>query len=191
MLKTRLLHPEILEVLAKERTWFKSTDCRRKLSILDRNASERTRVFLNFRNLLSAVDVLTVLVDYIPVEKALLMLPADDTVPEIHQEFSEILGSDTPIENSGGLLFTTRLSQVILASSSPQEKAGVLPKHPADDRCGQMIGDMDYRQYGLSDPEALGHRPGMLGFRRRTILGQPGPERRHCGGSSGFRTRHQ
>lgn len=99
MLKTRLLHPEILEVLAKNGHGSRVLIADGNYPFSTGTPASVRKVFLNFsRNLLSAVDVLTVLVDYIPVEKALLMLPADDTVPEIHQEFSEILGNDTPVE---------------------------------------------------------------------------------------------
>jgi L-fucose mutarotase len=37
------------------------------------------------------------LVGYVAVESALVMLPHDDLVPEIHQEFVEILEKGTPL----------------------------------------------------------------------------------------------
>ena len=98
MLKTKLLHPEILAALG-------SNGHGAKILIADGNypfttgtpASAR-KVFLNFsQNLLSVVDVLRVLVDYVAVESALVMLPPDDLVPEVHQEFVEILGKGTSL----------------------------------------------------------------------------------------------
>jgi L-fucose mutarotase len=98
MLKTKLLHPEILQVLG-------SNGHGARILISDGNFPATTctpasakKVFLNFsQNLLSVVDVLKVLVEFIPVEKALVMLPADDTVPPIYAEFEAILGKDLPL----------------------------------------------------------------------------------------------
>ena len=98
MLKTKLLHPDILAALG-------SNGHGARILIADGNypfstctpASAR-KVFLNFsQNLLSVVDVLSVLVGYVAVESALVMLPHDDLVPEIHQEFVEILEKGTPL----------------------------------------------------------------------------------------------
>jgi L-fucose mutarotase len=98
MLKTKLLHPDILAALG-------SNGHGARILIADGNypfstctpASAR-KVFLNLsRDLLSVIDVLSVLVDCVTVENALVMLPSDDSVPEIHQEFAEILGKETPL----------------------------------------------------------------------------------------------
>jgi L-fucose mutarotase len=98
MLRTKLLHPEILAALG-------SNGHGARILIADGNypfttctpASAR-KVFLNFsHDLLSVIDVLSVLVDYIAVESALVMLPPEEIVPEIHQEFVGILGKETPL----------------------------------------------------------------------------------------------
>ncbi len=99
MLKTTLLHPEILTSLA-------SNGHGSKVLIADGNYPFATgthpatrKVFLNLaKDQLPVIDVLKVLVDSIIVEKALVMLPADGSAPEIHREFAQVLGKDTPID---------------------------------------------------------------------------------------------
>lgn len=101
MLKTKLLHPEILHALGINGHGA-------KVLISDGNFPHTTctfagarKVFLNFApDMLSATDVLRVLVDYINVEKATVMLPADNTVPSIHDEFRKILGDGLVLDST-------------------------------------------------------------------------------------------
>ena len=87
MLKTRLLHPDILRSLA-------SAGHGSKVLIADGNYPFTTGsnpsadiVFLNLApGLLTVTDVLKVLVDAIPVEAAHVMMPADGR-PPIFSEF--------------------------------------------------------------------------------------------------------
>ena len=98
MLKTRLLHPEILDALG-------SNGHGAAILIADGNYPFSTcsppdarRVFLNFSpGLLSVMDVLPVLVDSIPFEGAHVMQPPDSPVPDIHLEFKQLLGESFPI----------------------------------------------------------------------------------------------
>lgn len=93
MLKTDLLHPEILMVLG-------SNGHGARVLIADGNfpfgtgvrASCRS-VFLNLSpGMLKVTDVLKVIKDHIPVESAIIMIPPDESDQAIHQEFREILG---------------------------------------------------------------------------------------------------
>lgn len=96
MLKTKLLHPEILKALA-------SNGHGAKILIADGNfpfATQTTeacqKVFLNFaRGQLSVTDVLTVIKDYIDVESATVMIPPDGSEQPIHLEFRKILDDGT------------------------------------------------------------------------------------------------
>jgi L-fucose mutarotase len=95
MLKLKLLHPDILMALG-------SNGHGAKILIADGNFPFSTgtpqhcrKVFLNFSpGLLTVTDVLKVLVHYVPVERALVMVPPDNIEQPIHKEFKEILGSD-------------------------------------------------------------------------------------------------
>ena len=97
MLKTKLLHPEILQALG-------SNGHGAQVLIADGNYPFSTgalpgarRVYLNLaKNMLTVIDVLKVLADSVTIEKATVMLPADGEVPEIFQEFADVLGADMP-----------------------------------------------------------------------------------------------
>lgn len=93
MLKTNLLHPEILGALA-------SNGHGAKVLIADGNYPFTTgappaakKVYLNLSpGKLSVAEVLKVLAEFIPIEKAVVMVPPDERAPEIHQEFQSIIG---------------------------------------------------------------------------------------------------
>jgi L-fucose mutarotase len=98
MLKTKLLHPEILAVLG-------SNGHGSRLLIADGNYPFTTgvpenakKVFLNLSpGMFSVTDVLRVINEAIPIESYLVMLPPDETPQAIHDEFSGILGESTPV----------------------------------------------------------------------------------------------
>jgi L-fucose mutarotase len=98
MLKTKLLHPEILAALG-------SNGHGSRILIADGNYPFTTgvpetarRVFLNLSpGMFSVSDVLKVIKEAIPVESYLIMLPPDETPQEIHDDFVQILGVDTPV----------------------------------------------------------------------------------------------
>lgn len=92
MLKTKLIHPQIMAALAK---------CGHgsKILIADGNypLEEKTgnaeKVFLGLtRGLPTATDVLDALLSVVNVEKAEVMVPEDGSEPEIFGEFRSILG---------------------------------------------------------------------------------------------------
>lgn len=99
MLKTNLLHPEILNALA-------SNGHGSMLLIADGNypfttgVNERAKkVFLNLSpGILTVTDVLKVLKEAIPVESYFVMTPPDGAQQPIHEEFLNILGEGIPVE---------------------------------------------------------------------------------------------
>jgi len=99
MLKTNLLHPEILEALA-------SNGHGSMLLIADGNypfttgVNERAKkVFLNLApGILTVTDVLKVLKEAVPVESYSVMVPPDEALQQIHEEFLNILGGNIPVE---------------------------------------------------------------------------------------------
>jgi L-fucose mutarotase len=92
MLKTTLLHPEILGTLGR-------LGHGSKILIADGNYPFATGsnpaakvVFLNLRpGLVTVTDVLAALVTAIPVEAAHVMNPADGSTPDIYHEFTALL----------------------------------------------------------------------------------------------------
>lgn len=98
MLKTTLLHPEILYALG-------AAGHGAQVLISDGNYPHATRsnpaaekVFLNLApGVLNATDVLRVLVGAIPVEAAHVMATADGSEPPIWEEFRELL-PETPLQ---------------------------------------------------------------------------------------------
>jgi L-fucose mutarotase len=94
MLRTPLLHPQIAEALA--RAGHSS-----KVLLADSNYPAATKLGPNARlvhlnlapGLVSATDILRVLVQTIPIEAAEVMVPQDGSEPEIFAEFREILKS--------------------------------------------------------------------------------------------------
>lgn len=99
MLKSNLLHPEILNALA-------SNGHGSMLLIADGNypfttgVNERAKkVFLNLSpGILTVTDVLKVLKEAIPVESYFVMVPPDGAQQPIHEEFLNILGENIPVE---------------------------------------------------------------------------------------------
>jgi L-fucose mutarotase len=99
MLKTSLLHPEILNALA-------SNGHGSMLLIADGNypfttgVNERAKkVFLNLSpGILTVTDVLKVLKETFPIESYFVMTPSDGAEQHIHEEFVSILGENIPVE---------------------------------------------------------------------------------------------
>lgn len=98
MLKTKLLHPEILAALGRNGHGS-------KLLIADGNYPFTTgvpekaqKVFLNLApGMVSVPDVLKVIKEMIPIESYLIMLPPDEAPQSIHDEFLDILDKSTPV----------------------------------------------------------------------------------------------
>jgi len=99
VLKSRLLHPEILEVLA-------SCGHGSKVLIADSNYPFTTKcgtnarvVFLNLcPGKISATDVLSVIEELIPIEAATVIMPESQQLPDIVDEFQKIIGPEPIIQ---------------------------------------------------------------------------------------------
>lgn len=98
MLKTRLLHPGILEALGEAGHGAQVLIADGNYPLLTRSSGAAHRVYLNLApGLVTVTDVLTVLVDAIPVEAAHVMIPDSGEEPAIYSEFRELL-PDTPLQ---------------------------------------------------------------------------------------------
>src|SRR5512134_135579 len=92
MLKTRLLHPEILAALGSAGHGSRILIADGNYPFATRAHPNAHRVYLNLApGLLNVTDVLRVLVDAIPIEAAQVMLTDAGEAPPIHGEFRAIL----------------------------------------------------------------------------------------------------
>jgi len=106
MLRYRLLHPELARALG-------AAGHGSKVLIADGNYPSgtgappgATRVYLNLApGLVTATDVLRVLVDAVPIEAAEVMVPAEGPEPAIFAEFRQLLGERPPLRTHGRFEF--------------------------------------------------------------------------------------
>ncbi|HAT3636708.1 TPA: RbsD/FucU transporter [Raoultella ornithinolytica] len=113
MIKTEIIHPDLLQALAK---------CGHKANILIAdanysfltNSSPRARIiYLNFSpGLISSVVILQKMLGYINIEKAVLMSCPDDFDNTIAREYRTLLAESTAVE------YVTREAFYALAKSS-------------------------------------------------------------------------
>ena len=93
MLKTRLLHPGILEALGEAGHGAQVLIADGNYPLRIRSNDAARRVYLNLApGLVSVTDVLRALVDAIPIEAAHVMSPDDGIDPAIFAEFQTLLG---------------------------------------------------------------------------------------------------
>lgn len=131
MLKTKLLHPEILAVLG-------SNGHGARILIADSNFPFSTcppasaiKVFLNFApGMLGVTDVLSVLKDFVPVETATVMVPPDESTQDIHSEFEEILGAGLPLKKLKRFEFYDEVKSIdtclVIATGESRRFANIL-----------------------------------------------------------------
>lgn len=94
MLKTKLLHPEILNELGRNGHGAKILIADGNFPITTCTPATARKVFLNLApHMLKVTDVLNVLKEFIPIESATVMVPPDGEPQGIHAEFTEILNN--------------------------------------------------------------------------------------------------
>lgn len=92
MLRYQLLHPEILAALGSAGHGSQILIADGNYPFATRSHPQARRVYLNLApGLLSATDVLRVLVDAIPIETAHVMVPDVGDEPPIFREFRELM----------------------------------------------------------------------------------------------------
>jgi L-fucose mutarotase len=125
MLRTRLIHPEILAALA-------AAGHGSRLLISDGNFPHATatpatarRVWLNLSpGRVTVTEVLEAVVPTVPLEAAAVMRPDDADVPEVLGEFRELLPPGLPVEVVDRLDFyeLTRRPEVTLAVATGDQR---------------------------------------------------------------------
>jgi L-fucose mutarotase len=124
MLKTRLLHPEILAALGEAGHGAQVLIADGNYPLATRSNPDAYRVFLNLApGQLTVTDVLEVIADAIPVESAYVMGPDDGTEPSIYDDFRRIL-PDNQLERLGRYEFydMARGSDTALAIATGEQR---------------------------------------------------------------------
>jgi len=92
MLKTKLLHPEILNVLGRAGHGSRVLIADGNYPVATGSPVTAHKVFLNLMpGMVKVTDVLEALVQTIPVEAATVMVPPDGTAQQIFEEFRQLL----------------------------------------------------------------------------------------------------
>ncbi len=106
MLKTNLLHPEILSALGAAGHGSRVLIADGNYPFSTGSNPDAKKVFLNLRpGLVSCLDVLQVMVDAVPIESVLVMVPPEGPEPEIQAEMRKMLPAGVPVERKQRLNF--------------------------------------------------------------------------------------
>jgi L-fucose mutarotase len=142
MLRTELLHPEILRALAGAGHGSRVLIADGNDPLSTGTAASATRVYLNLRpGCVSVLDVLSTLAQVIPIEAALVMTPSDQPPPPVHAEIKALLGKDAEFLAKGRHEFyaEARHNDTALAIATGEQRrfANVLltigvVKHPSE-----------------------------------------------------------
>jgi L-fucose mutarotase len=93
MLKTSLLHPEILRALAGAGHGSRVLIADGNYPLSTGTPASAARVYLNLRpGCVSVLEVLSTLAEVMPIEAGLVMIPSDQPAPPIHAEIKALLG---------------------------------------------------------------------------------------------------
>ena len=106
MLKTKLLHPEILGVLGQCGHFSRVLIADGNYPFATMTLPATRKVYLNLTPGIPTVsDVLEALVATVPIQSAMVVSPPDDSFREIHREYARILPPETPMEEKERFAF--------------------------------------------------------------------------------------
>ena len=95
MLKTSVIHPEILSALGRSGHFSQIVIADGNFPFGSLEGPNATTVYLNFRpGMLNALDVLDGILEMVNIQEATVMEPPADFSPEIHQHYKDKLGAD-------------------------------------------------------------------------------------------------
>lgn len=131
MLKTTILHPELIRGLAEAGHGAKILVADANYPATVKSPAGARRVFLNFTpGMIGGVDIIRALGDTIPVESAQYMHPDDRSVPEIVREYHKLLGDDVPFDGLGRFEFYEEAGRddvaLVIASGEQRTWANLL-----------------------------------------------------------------
>lgn len=100
MLKTAIIHPELLQALAEGGHGARVLVADGNYPVTVKSNPRARVVYLNFvPGTVSGVDTVRALAATIPIESALYMAPADGGMPDIVREYHALIGTDVPLES--------------------------------------------------------------------------------------------
>jgi L-fucose mutarotase len=131
VLKTTLLHPEILAALGTAGHGSRVLIADGNYPFVTGAAPAAARVYLNLRpGCVAAVDVLETLVAAIPVESAIVMVPAEGPAPEIQAAFRKLLPEGAQMKRVGRFEFYEEAKSVdtalVIATGEQRVFANIL-----------------------------------------------------------------
>ena len=94
MLKTKLIHPQILEALASSGHFSQVLIADGNFPVATCSNPLSKKVFLNLApGVLSCTQVLAAIMDVIVIQEATVMTPPENFKPDIHDEYRTMLGA--------------------------------------------------------------------------------------------------
>ena len=106
MLKTKLLHPEILNALGRAGHGARVLIADGNYPFSTGSPATADKVFLNLMpGLVGATDVLEALVGAIPIESAMVMVPEEGPRPSVFEEFRRLLPEGVELTEKGRFEF--------------------------------------------------------------------------------------
>ncbi len=131
MLKTKLLHPEILAALGAAGHGGRVLIADGNYPFSTRANPNAARVYLNLApGLVTVPDVLRVLAESIPIEAAQVMRPANGAEPPIWDEFRQILPKEVQLQGLGRFEFydaaDERETALVIATGEQRIYANIL-----------------------------------------------------------------
>jgi L-fucose mutarotase len=131
MLKSKLLHPEILRVLGSSGHFSQILIADGNYPFVSKSGPGATKVFLNLTpGIPKTTDVLTALLDAIPVQEAAIMqIPNGEKAP-IHDEYLAMLPEGTPVTRLERYAFydavCSPMTSLIIATAETRRFANLL-----------------------------------------------------------------
>jgi L-fucose mutarotase len=131
MLKSKLLHPEILRVLASSGHFSQVLIADGNYPFASRSGPNATTVYLNLMPGIPRVtDVLEALLEMIPVQDAAVMQTPNGEMPPIHDEFARMLPQDLEIKRLERYAFydaaCSPLTSLVIATAETRRFANLL-----------------------------------------------------------------
>ncbi len=131
MLKSNLLHPEILRALGGAGHGSKVLVADGNYPFGTGGPAEATRVYLNLApGVLDVVQVLRALAGAVPIEAAEVMVPEKGSEPAIFAEFRSVLGKGVPLQTLGRFQFydaaRDRNTTLVVATGEQRIYANIL-----------------------------------------------------------------
>jgi L-fucose mutarotase len=131
MLKTRLLHPEILRALGSSGHFSQVLIADGNYAFVSRSGPNATKVFLNLTpGIPKTTDVLAVLVDTIPIQSAALMQVPNGAKAPVHDELLNLLPQGTAVAHLERQAFydavCSPLTSLVIATGETRRFANIL-----------------------------------------------------------------